>query len=149
MNRKIRLAWVSTYNSRCGLATHSEHLLEYFDRDVFDVTIIANHQEPLGPDPANLVRLWPDRAGTLALVRDFIRKFDALFVNFHFSLIEVHELGELLQTAHQAGIDTYVTLHKTIDTVIDGRPASLSQMPPSLPSGVRFNTALCFSVCGS
>jgi glycosyltransferase involved in cell wall biosynthesis len=128
MNRKIRLAWVSTYNSRCGLATHSEHLLEHFDRQVYDITVIGNHEEPVKPDPANLVRLWPDRSGSLASVRDFIRTFDAVFVNFHFSLMEIHDLAETLKAAQLAGIDTYVTLHKTLDTVIDGRAVSLNEI---------------------
>src|SRR5437870_10829016 len=90
--RKIRLAWVSPYNSRCGLATHSEHLLEHFDRNVFDITVIADHQESVSPDPAELVRLWPDRRGSLAAVWELIPRFDALFVNFHFSLIAIDEL---------------------------------------------------------
>jgi glycosyltransferase involved in cell wall biosynthesis len=137
MNRKIRLAWVSTYNSRCGLATHSEHLLEHFDRQVFDVTVIGNHQEPLKPDPANLVRLWPDRSGSLGSVRDFIRKFDAVFVNFHFSLMEIHDLAETLKTAQVAGIDTYVTLHKTLDTVIGGRAVSLNEIAEVLRACTR------------
>src|SRR5207302_4856464 len=109
--RKIRLAWVSPYNSRCGLATHSEHLLEHFDRGVFDITVIANHEEPVSPDPAELVRLWPDLSGSLAAVREFIRSFDAVFVNFHFSLIEIDELAATLLVAQSAGIDTHVTLH--------------------------------------
>jgi glycosyltransferase involved in cell wall biosynthesis len=125
INRKIRLAWVSTYNSRCGLATHSEHLLEHFDRRYYDITVIGNHAEPVKPDPANLVRLWPDRSGSLASVRDFIRRFDAVFVNFHFSLMELHDLEEMLKAAQLAGIDTYVALHKTLETVIDGQAVSL------------------------
>jgi glycosyltransferase involved in cell wall biosynthesis len=137
MNRKIRLAWVSTFNSQCGLATHSEHLLEHFDRDVYDITVVADHQAPVTPDPANVVRLWPDRTGSLASVRDFIRKFDAVFVNFHFSLMEIHDLAKTLKAAQRAGIDTYVTLHKTIDTVIDGRTVSLGEIADVLSACTR------------
>jgi glycosyltransferase involved in cell wall biosynthesis len=128
MNRKIRLAWVSTYNSRCGLATYSEHLLEHFDRQVYDITIIANHAGPVQPDPADVIRLWPDRSGSLAAVREFIGTFDAVFVNFHFSLMGLHDLAEMLQAAQLAGIDTYIALHKTLDTMIDGRLASLGEI---------------------
>jgi glycosyltransferase involved in cell wall biosynthesis len=128
MNRKIRLAWVSTYNSRCGLATHSEHLLEHFDRQVYDITVVANHAEPVNPDPADVVRLWPDHSGSLAAVREFIGKFDAVFVNFHFSLMNLHDLAEMLKAARLAGIDTYLALHKTLDTVIDGRVVSLGEI---------------------
>jgi glycosyltransferase involved in cell wall biosynthesis len=128
MHRKIRLAWVSTYNSRCGLATHSEHLLEHFDRRFYDITVIGNHAEPVRPDPPDVVRLWPDGAGSLAAVREFIRTFDAVFVNFHFSLMEVDDLAEMLRAAQGAGIDTYLTVHKTLDTVIDGRAVSLNEI---------------------
>ena len=137
MNRRIRLAWVSTFNSRCGLATHSEHLLEHFDRRVFDITVIGNRQEPVRPDPDNVVRLWPDEAGSLASVRAFIRTFDALFVNFHFSLMDIDELARTLRTAHSAGIDTYVTLHKTIDTVVAGRDVSLGGIADTLAASTR------------
>lgn len=132
MNPKISLAWVSTYNSRCGLATYSEHLLEHFDRRVYDITIIADHAEPVQPDPADVVRLWPDRCGSLAAVREFIGEFDAVFVNFHFSLMRLHDLAEMLQAAQLAGIDTYIALHKTLDTVIDGRLASLGEIAEAL-----------------
>jgi glycosyltransferase involved in cell wall biosynthesis len=128
INRKIRLAWVSTYNSRCGLATHSEHLLEYFDRRFYDITVIGDHAEPVKPDPPDVVRLWPDEAGSLATVREFIRTFDAVFVNFHFSLMDVHDLAETLRAARRAGIDTYLTVHKTLDTEIDGRAVSLNEI---------------------
>jgi glycosyltransferase involved in cell wall biosynthesis len=137
MSRKIRLAWVSPYNSRCGLATHSEHLLEHFDRDVYDITVIGNHQELVRPDSANVVRLWPDRSGSLASVRDFIRTFDVLFVNFHFSLMEIYDLAETLEAAQRAGIVTYVTIHKTIDTVIDGRTVSLNEIADILRACTR------------
>lgn len=137
MNRRIRLAWVSTFNTRCGLATHSEHLLEHFDPDIFDVTVIADRQEPVRPDPANVVRLWPDHAGSLASVRELIRKFDAVFVNFHFSLMDIDEMAATLRVAGAAGIDTYVTLHKTIDTVIAGRDVSLGSIGDTLAACTR------------
>jgi glycosyltransferase involved in cell wall biosynthesis len=43
-------------------------------------------------------------------------------------LIEIHDLAETLKTAQVGGIDTYVTLHKTMDTVIGGRSVSLSEI---------------------
>jgi len=132
INRRIRLAWVSTYNSRCGLATHSEHLLEYFDRRFYDITVIGDHAAPVKPDPPDVVRLWPDGAGSLAAVREFIRTFDAVFVNFHFSLMDVHDLAETLRAARRAGIDTYLTVHKTFDTEIDGRAVSLNEIADAL-----------------
>src|SRR5439155_1699217 len=54
------------------------------------------------------------------------------FVNFLFSLMEVHDLATLLKAAQLAGIDTFVTLHKTVDTVIDGRIVSLGEIAETL-----------------
>ncbi|MGE5269663.1 MAG: hypothetical protein ACM3JG_08335, partial [Thiohalocapsa sp.] len=128
MRGKIRLAWISTYNSRCGLATHSADLLAHFDRDVYDIAILANDAQPVGPDPAELVRLWPDAAGSLAAVRRFIGGCDAVLVNFHPSLIALDELAETLLTAQKNGADTYVILHKTCDTATEGGLVSLQSI---------------------
>lgn len=141
MHRKIRLAWISTFNSRCGLATHSEDLLEHFDRDGYEIVVVADRREPSRepsrPDPAGVVRLWPDQSGSFATVRDFIRPFDAVFVNFHPSLIGIDDLAQTLRAAQLAGIDSYVNLHKTADTVIDGRPVSLREIAPALRGATR------------
>lgn len=137
MRRKIRLAWISTFNSRCGLATHSEDLLEHFAPDVYDIVVVADRREPLKPDPPYVRRLWPDAAGSFATVRDFIAGFDAVFVNFHPALIAIDELEQTLRSAQLAGIATFVNLHKTRDTDIDGRNVSLRDIAPALRGSTR------------
>src|SRR6266576_2797273 len=78
MTRKLRLGWVSTYNARCGIAAHSEHLLEHFDKDDYEITILADDQDTVGPDPYNIVRLWRKNAGGLPRVTDYLitNRFD-------------------------------------------------------------------------
>lgn len=137
MRRRIRLAWVSTFNSRCGLATHSEHLLEHFDRAIYDIVVAADRQQPVKRDPAEVRRLWPDAAGSLGAVREFIRGFDAVFVNFHPALIAIEELALTLRAAQLAGLDTYVNLHKTLDTRLGGRVVSLRDVAPELRGATR------------
>ena len=65
MRRKLRLGWVSTWNAQCGIAAHSEHLLEFFDKDAFDLTILADDQKLPGPDDDNVRRLWSKDGGGL------------------------------------------------------------------------------------
>jgi glycosyltransferase involved in cell wall biosynthesis len=139
MTRKIRLAWVSTYNVVCGLATHSEQLLEFFDRDIFEITIIGNNQQPTRPDPPNMVRLWSNHNGTLDDVRNYIlqNNFDAAFFNFHFALMDLNSLANTLSSLHAAGIDTYLTLHKTIDEPRDGSFVSLREIADALGASTR------------
>ena len=94
MRRRLRLGWISTYNARCGIATHSEHLLEFFDNDAFDITILADDQERIGPDPDNVLRLWSKDHGGLGRVRDFLitNGFDAAFFQHNF---QFYDFGDL------------------------------------------------------
>jgi glycosyltransferase involved in cell wall biosynthesis len=117
MTRKLRLGWISTYNARCGIAAHSAHLLEFFDKSAFDITILADDQEGIGPDPDNLLRLWSkDRSG-LARVSDFLvaNKFDAAFFQHNFRFYDAREFADTLLALADAGLDIFVTLHRTRD----------------------------------
>jgi glycosyltransferase involved in cell wall biosynthesis len=125
MTRKLKLAWVSTYNSRCGIAGYSQHLIAHFDPHAFDITILAADQPPLMPDPANLRRVWQPLAGDLARLRHCLLTsgFDAAFFQHNVSLFEWDSFAAVLLSTQQAGIDTYLTLHRTVD-------ALPSTMPP-------------------
>jgi len=136
MMRKIRLAWVSTYNVACGLATYSEQLLQFFDKEIFDITIIGNNQPPIRQDPTNMVRLWSDWGGPLEDVKNYTLKngFDAVLFNFHHSLMDLSNLADTLDSLHDAAIHTYLVLHKTIDEPRNGSFVSLRDIADALQS---------------
>lgn len=115
MSRKLRIGWVSTYNARCGIATYSEHLLEFFDKAIFDITIIADDQEAIGSDPDNILRLWKKGGVEFARVIDHLiaNNFDAVFVQYNHGFFEIDDFAEMLFALSQADIQTYVTLHRT------------------------------------
>jgi glycosyltransferase involved in cell wall biosynthesis len=117
MKRNLRLGWISTYNARCGIATHSKHLLEFFDKDVFEITIIADDQEVIGPDPDNVIRLWRKGGVGLARVLNYLvtNNFDAAFLQYNFSFFDPSDFADMLLALIDANIDTFVTLHRTKD----------------------------------
>jgi glycosyltransferase involved in cell wall biosynthesis len=117
MTRRLRLGWISTYNARCGIATHSEHLLEFFDKSAFDVTIFADDQETIGTDPPNVQRLWRRSGGGLARVKDYLitNRFDAAFFQHHFNFFELDDFCDILIALSDAAINTFVILHQTTD----------------------------------
>ncbi|MBV8482633.1 MAG: glycosyltransferase, partial [Verrucomicrobia bacterium] len=117
IRRKLRLGWVSTYNARCGIATYSEHLLEFFDKDAFEITIIADDQQAIGPDPDNIVRLWNKSSGGLSRVANYLvtNVFDAVVIQYKFALFDFDELLDTLTYLHDEGINTFITFHKTRD----------------------------------
>jgi len=139
MTRKLRLAWVSTYNARCGIAAYSENLLEFLDPAVFDITILANDEHPVRGDSPNVRRLWTDRTGSLERVRDHLlaNNFDAVLFQFNFGFFDIHDFAKTLAALHGAGIDTFLIMHKTSDAFIDGRSVSLEEIAPTLKDCTR------------
>jgi glycosyltransferase involved in cell wall biosynthesis len=115
MRRKLRLAWISTYNARCGIAAYSEHLLEFFDKNAFEITILADDQEAIRPEPSNLLRIWRKSVGSLARVRHHLLTggFDAAFFQHNFSFFDFDDFAETLLVLRDAGVSTFVTLHRT------------------------------------
>ncbi|HYZ41869.1 MAG TPA: glycosyltransferase, partial [Stellaceae bacterium] len=114
MTRKLRLGWVSTYNARCGIATHSEHLLEFFDKDAFAITILADDQAAIAPDPDNVQRLW-SKGGGLGRVRGYLitNRFDAVLLQHNFSFYDPNDFADTVIALADESINTFVILHRT------------------------------------
>ena len=117
MRRKLSLGWVSTYNARCGIATYSEHLLEFFDKSVFEITILADDQEAIGADPDNIVRLWSKGSGGLARIRTYLitNRFDAAVFQYNFAFFDLSDFSDTLIELSNAGINTFIIFHRTRD----------------------------------
>jgi glycosyltransferase involved in cell wall biosynthesis len=139
MKRRLRLGWVSTYNARCGIATHSQHLLEFFDESAFEITILADDQETIGPDPANIVRLWSKGGGGLARVRDYLitNALDAAVFQYNFAFFDFKDLTDILIQLSNSDINTFVIFHRTIDLENYASLVSHEKMTQALQSCVR------------
>jgi glycosyltransferase involved in cell wall biosynthesis len=139
MRRKLRLGWVSTYNARCGIATHSQHLLEFFDKSAFEITILADDQEAIGPDPDNIVRLWSKDGGGLARVRNYLitNGFDAVVFQYNFAFFDFNDFADILIELFDTGMNTLVIFHQTRDLENYRSLASHQKMIKALQSCTR------------
>jgi glycosyltransferase involved in cell wall biosynthesis/uncharacterized protein YciW len=115
MRRKLRVGWISTYNARCGIAAYSEHLLEFFDNSAYEITILADDQTTIGPDPDNILRLWSKSRGGLSHISEHLigNRFDAAFFQYNFSFFDFADFADTLIYLSNAGVTTFVTLHRT------------------------------------
>lgn len=111
-----RVAWISTWDSRCGLATYSEHLTARWPAE--RLLILANRDaQALGRARADVrvERAWT--RGDLAVARlvDLIRQHGcgAVVAQHHPGLYPAASLGELAQALAPLGIPCYATLHNT------------------------------------
>jgi glycosyltransferase involved in cell wall biosynthesis len=116
--KRLKLAWVSTWNARCGIATYSEFLIDNLPPGWFDVTIMANELEKVGRDGPNVMRTWSSHKSLDGTVAEIIQGgHDAAVFQFNFGLLTLADLADAIVELNAANIDTYVFLHKTQDEV--------------------------------
>lgn len=142
-----RIGWVSTWNSKCGVATYSRLLVTPALAD--QVTLLANRDaELIAEDGPEVVRCWeqiaPDGKGGFheddlealhAEIRE--RQLDTVVVQFNFSFLGLAPLAALLERLHGEGIRTLVFFHSTADVEWGGLPKSLTQMREALAGCAR------------
>ena len=111
-----KVAWVSSWNTRCGIASYSAHLLRNMSSDV---TILApTNQELTQTDGNNVIRCWRNNdRDTLEGLAEFVRdrNFETVVVQFNNSFYEFDALGAFLNTLHEQQRTVVVTLHATAD----------------------------------
>jgi glycosyltransferase involved in cell wall biosynthesis len=125
--RKLKIGWVTTWNTKCGIATHSELSLPHLPSDRFDVVVLANHWDGLRPDEDNVRRCWTHRGEPLdKLVQVALsEKCDVVLFQYNYSFHSLRHLAEAVDALEDAGVDTFVEIHKTLPIVVDGQEESI------------------------
>ncbi|MFG6665193.1 glycosyltransferase [Sulfitobacter sp. 916] len=114
-----RIGWISTFNTRCGIATYSEHLLDHMPND--DIIVLApDSDNTVQPDeslPYPVVRCWSEGQDDLERLTAQINAAnpDVLVVQFNYAFFEMSQLGGLLDAQRTAGRRVVVMLHGSND----------------------------------
>lgn len=137
---RLRVAWVSSWNAKCGIATYSSFLLKHFDPMRFDVTILASlSNEVLGADGPGVRRCWTDRFGSTEQLFEELdaARADAIVIQHNFAFFSTEVLAALVQRYEGRGVPVLVTFHSTEDVSTPGLEASLGTIANSLASATR------------
>lgn len=136
-----RIAWVSTWNSRCGIAEYARMQLGAMC-DV-DPIILANRDaKPETADGPEVERCWrADGRDNLTGLLSAIERAqpDAVVIQFHFSRFALPPLGRLLTELRMRGTPAVVVMHatRTADgNDLDGREGHLAPAERLLVHGV-------------
>ncbi|UOA33755.1 hypothetical protein DSM110093_03851 (plasmid) [Sulfitobacter sp. DSM 110093] len=114
-----RIGWISTFNTRCGIATYSEHLLDHMPND--DILVLASDSDNTAqPDeslPHPVVRCWSEGQGGLDRLTAQINaaNLDVLVVQFNYAFFDMSQLGAFLDAQRAAGRRVVVMLHGSND----------------------------------
>lgn len=122
----LKVGWVSTWNTRCGIAAYSDFLIRDFP---CHVTVFApDADELVRPDESNIVRCWkqgvPDDLQRLfsAVKRAAV---DVIIIQFNYGFYEFPSLASFVQLAKFNDIKVYITFHSTFDPSDSKRLLSL------------------------
>lgn len=115
---KIKLGWVTSWATRCGIASYSDNLLQGLDADV---AILA----PEAPgvtlnDTPNVTRCWAQ--GKEGKLDELAARIDALeltdiVVQFNFGFFNFENFNAFIEEQVVKGRRVYITLHSTHDTM--------------------------------
>ena len=110
----VRLGWVSTWNSRCGLASYSRYLIQNL---LSDVKIYAPiDEEKIGNDEKNVDRCWSRDRSLTELKRSIIKdKITSIIIQFNYGLFDFNELSSLINFLKHKSISVFIFLHSTSD----------------------------------
>lgn len=113
-----KIGWVTTWNTKCGIAAYSTHLVNNIPAAV---TVFAPHTEErtVGDGP-EVVRCW--EAGDSDTLDELAAAIDAagittLVLQFNYGFYQLEHLARFLLTQRQAGRVVIAMLHATIDPV--------------------------------
>lgn len=116
-----RIGWVTTWNTRCGIASYSEHLIENMPAEV--TVLAANTDTAVKPDSTQVKRCWSasEDESLFDLMREIEENdLDIVVIQFNYGFFNFTYFAEALDELVQSGRIVVVTLHATID-------------PPTLP----------------
>lgn len=114
--RAPKVGWITSWNTKCGIASYSGHLLKYFPGDACIFAAHANDTPE--PDGVNVNRCWsssgPESLDGLSRAID-AAQVDAIVLQFQFGFFEFPALSRFLLGQQQAGRTVVVMMHATKD----------------------------------
>ncbi|BBU64162.1 hypothetical protein MSC49_40970 (plasmid) [Methylosinus sp. C49] len=126
--RRLNIGWVTTWNTKCGIATFSEFILPNLPDDQFNVLILANHWQGLREDEPNVRRCWTHRGEPLdGLVKTALAEScDIVVFQYNYGFHTLADLSEAIVALTAASVDVYIEFHKTKPITIDGVEESIA-----------------------
>ncbi|QIK36801.1 glycosyltransferase [Caldichromatium japonicum] len=109
----VRVGWLSTWGSRCGIAAYAYHLSRAFEPELL---VLAPANERLEQaDTANVQRLWSLGALEPKQILQAAQRerLDALVIQYHWSFFAPATLAALCAQLKDAGLRVLVDLHNT------------------------------------
>jgi len=117
-----RTGWITTWNTRCGVATYASNLVQGFRSPV--VILAADAEDRTFEDGQEVVRCWSQGEGDqLERLEVEIERnhLNTLIVQFQYSFFDFQAFKSFLRRQRAAGRIVIVMMHATIDAAENPR----------------------------
>ncbi|WP_447882096.1 glycosyltransferase [Serratia fonticola] len=113
-----RIGWLSTWNTKCGIATYSQHLVADMPSDQI-VIFAPTANDLVHADENNVLRNWVvgkenNYLDTLDAQIEALR-LNTLVIQFNYGFFNHRELSAFIERHHQAGRVIVMAMHSTVD----------------------------------
>jgi glycosyltransferase involved in cell wall biosynthesis len=111
-----RTGWITTWNTRCGVATYASNLVAGCNSVA--VILAAEAVDRTFPDKSDVVRCWSQGEGDrLTRLEHEInsQQLNTLIIQFQYSFFDFKEFGAFLRRQKEAGRVVIVMMHSTVD----------------------------------
>lgn len=116
----VRIGWITTWNTKCGIATYSEHLLSNMVQE--NVKILAPHVNSsalINSDDAGCIRCWEQgKVGNdFYKVSKYISEYslNTIVIQFNYGFYNFSELCDFIDQQLSSGRIIVVMMHSTLD----------------------------------
>lgn len=113
---KLRVGWVATWNTKCGIAMHCKSLVEEMPTENF---ILAPRNQPLvETDKKNVLRCW--NLNQNEFFTDLIAEIekniiDIVVIQFQYGFFDFNVLSNFIKQINKKGIPIFIIFHSTQD----------------------------------
>lgn len=133
----LKIGWISTWNTKCGIAAYSEHLINAISQDI---TILAPYSDQLiVEDKSNVHRCWHIGDGyPLDELSKTIDKLDidTLVFQFNYSFFDFTHFTHLITEQKTKGRTIIIMIHATTDSPLTPHK-QLNMIAPALQKATR------------
>ncbi len=113
--RDPHIGWISTWNSKCGIATYSQHLVNAMPEGV---KVFSPENEDMLSGPDRSIRSWRQSKWSSRLSRvldsEPARDLDTFIIQFNFGFYNHADLANFIRRAKDQGKAIIICLHSTV-----------------------------------
>lgn len=135
IKKEKKLGWISSYNTKCGIATYSDFIIENLEN--LDIKIFSNYTKSIisQKKEENVIRCWNDRfdESNQILINQIINaNCSHVIINFNFAFFSMKNLEEIIEHLYKNNIKITIVFHSVADVNVKGLESSLSWIKKSL-----------------